>query len=229
MEQIPLALTGYLDTAAVPGDTDGTASFRIISSPADCTAEQEALIPCTTSQPQTAHALLHDCEPSDLLRVTGRLTLPGTADGPIRLDVDTIDVLWEAPQTEQPPETPADHSDRNRAIHALAEALTGIGYEPAAGEQPDICINIGPAGVHGLDVAHCHSIDVTTAATHRLADAIDAMLASRQPPRLGISLHPLAGAQLAKHFDELDLTALTRAVYDLLGDMPVNGIDDSDP
>ncbi|MFJ3310806.1 hypothetical protein ACIPSA_49325 [Streptomyces sp. NPDC086549] len=247
MERIPLALTGYLDTAAVPGDAVGTASWRLISSPADCTAEEEAVIPCTTSRPNLAHLLLTECQPSDLLRVSGSLTLPDTADGRIRLDVDTVDVMWEAPLQEQPPEDPADdHSDRDRAIQALAEALTGLAYEAAAGEQPDIRINIGPVGVHGLDVAHCHSIDVTTANTHKLADAVDAMLATLNslPPQAGTSLDPLTIAELTDYFDELDLTeltrevldatrpedrvAVTRALDDLFGDIPVTGIDDSD-
>lgn len=134
-ERIPFALTGYLDTDAVPGDAVGTASWRLISSPADCAVEEEAVIPCTTSRPDLAHTLLTECQPSDLLRVTGHLALPDTADGRIRLDVDTVEVMWEAPLKEQPPDGPADdHRDRDRAIHALAEALAGLAYEPAAGE-----------------------------------------------------------------------------------------------
>ncbi|MFM9499924.1 hypothetical protein ACKI1Q_40880 [Streptomyces galilaeus] len=88
--------------------------------------------------------------------------------------------MWEAPLPEQPPKGPADdHSDRDRAIHALAEALTGLAYKPAAGERPDIRINIGPVGLHGLDVAHCHSIDVTTAGTHKLACRFSTFLSGR--------------------------------------------------
>lgn len=248
MERIPFALTGYLDTDAVPGDAAGTASWRLISSPADCAAEEEAVIPCTTSRPDLAHMLLDECQPSDLLRVTGHLVLPDTADGRIRLDVDTVEVMWEAPPLpEQPPKGPADdHSDRDRAIHALAEALTGLAYKPAAGERPDIRINIGPVGLHGLDVAHCHSIDVTTAGTHKLADAVDAMLATLNslPPQAGTGLDPLTIAELTDYFDDLDLTeltrdvldatlpedrlAVTRVVDDWFGDIPVTGIDDND-
>lgn len=248
MDAIPLALTGYLDTAAVPGDGAGTASWRLISSPADCTVEEEAVIPCTTSQPDLAGMLLAECQPGDLLRVTGHLVLPDTADGRIRLDVDTVEVEWEAPLSQEPTDDgPADdHSGRDRAIQALAEALTGLAYEPAAGEQPAIRINIGPLGVHGLDVAHCHSVDVTTASTHQLADAVDAMLATLNglPPQAGTSLDPLTIAELTDFFDELDLTeltrdvlaaarpqdrlAVTRALDDWFGDIPVPGIDDSD-
>ncbi|WP_331720271.1 hypothetical protein OG985_50050 (plasmid) [Streptomyces sp. NBC_00289] len=246
MERIPFALTGYLDTDAVPGDAVGTASWRLISSPADCAAEEEAVIPCTTSRPDLAHTLLTECQPSDLLRVTGQLALPDTADGRLRLDVDTVEVMWEAPLQETPEGPADDHSARDRAIQALAEALAGLAYEPAAGEQPDIRINIGPVGLHGLDVAHCHSIDVTTASTHTLADAVDAMLAtlSSLPPQAGIGLDPLTIAELTDYFDELDLTeltrdvldatrpedrlAVTRALDDLFGDIPVTGIDDGD-
>lgn len=247
MERIPLALTGYLGTEAVPGDAVGTASWRLISSPADCEAQEEAVIPCTTSRPDLAHLLLTECQPSDLLRVTGHLALPDTADGRIRLDVDTVDVIWEAPAEEQPFERLADeHRERDRAIQALAEALAGLAYEPATGEQPDIRINIGPVGLHGLDVAHCHSLDVTTANTHKLADAVDAMLATLNslPPQTGTSLDPLTIAELTDYFDELDLTeltrdvldvtrpedrlAVTRALDDVFGDIPVTGIDESD-
>ncbi|MGW1171690.1 hypothetical protein [Streptomyces sp. NPDC002550] len=248
MEHIPFALTGYLDTPAVPGDAVGTAAWRLISSPANCAAEEEAVIPCTTSQPDLAHTLLTERQPGDLLRVTGNLALPDAADGRIRLDADTVDVLWEAPLQEQPQDggLAVDHGDRDRAIHALAEALTGLVCERASGEQPDIRINIGPVGVNGLDVAHCHSFDVTTANTHKLADAVDAMLAmlTSLPPRAGVGLDPLTIADLTDYFDELDLTAITRdvlnvtrpekrvavtrALDDLFGDIPATGIDDSE-
>ncbi|MCF1596857.1 hypothetical protein [Streptomyces muensis] len=138
IERIPLALTGYLDTAAEPGDAAGTASWRLISSPADCEAQEE-VIPCTTSQPDLAYTLLTECKPSDLLRVTGHLPLPDTADGRIRLDVDTVEVLWAAPPEEESTDAPVDdHSDRDRTIQALAEALASLAYEPATAEQPDI-------------------------------------------------------------------------------------------
>lgn len=57
----------------------------------------EAVIPCTTMGPEIAHALLTERQPGDLLRVTGHLTLPGTADGVMRPHADTLEVLWEAP------------------------------------------------------------------------------------------------------------------------------------
>ncbi|MGV9342886.1 hypothetical protein [Streptomyces sp. NPDC003688] len=246
MERIPFALTGYLDTAAVPGDAAGTASWRLISSPDGCAAEEEAIIPCTTGRPDLAHTLLTECQPNDLLHVTGHLALPDTADGRIRLDVDTVEIRWEAPLQEQPEGPADDHSARDRAIHALAEALTSLAYEPTTGEQPDIRINIGPVGLHGLDAAHCHSIDVTTANTHHLADAVDAMLATLTslPPQLRVGLDPLTIAELTDYFDELDLTeltgevleatrpedrrAVTRALDDFFGDIPITGIDDSD-
>ncbi|MFE7077256.1 hypothetical protein ACFU96_44945 [Streptomyces sp. NPDC057620] len=238
-QPIPFALTGYLDTAPVHGETMGSVSWRLISSPADCTVEEEALIPCSTSLPDLAHTLLTECQPGDLLRVTGHLTLPGTADSGFCLDADHIEILWEAPLAQPKDEPEADdHNARNRAILGLAEALTSSAYQRTPGEQPDIRIIIGPVGINDLDVAHCHSIDVTTARTRQLADAVDAMcamLGSQPPPEHG--LDPLALADLLDHFDGLDLTALTqavlatalpenriavtRAVDDLLGDIPV--------
>jgi hypothetical protein len=248
MERIPFALTGYLDTAAVPGDAVGTASWRLISSPTDCTMEEEAVIPCTTTLPDLAHTLLTECQPGDLLRVTGHLALPDTADGRIRLHADTLEVLLEAPLSEPPQDdAPADdHSARNRAILALAEALTGFAYERTPGEQPDIRIVIGPVGINELDVAHCHSIDVTTAGTHKLADAVDAMRAmlDSQPPPVDDWPDPQTLADLTDLFDGLDLTelthavldatwpenrvAVTRALDDMFGDIPVPGIEDTD-
>ncbi|MGW3853179.1 hypothetical protein ACWD74_40135, partial [Streptomyces fagopyri] len=100
-DRIPIAITGYLDTAATLGDNVDTASWRIISSPADCEAAEEAIIPCTTSRPDLAHRLLTECEPSDLLQVTGHLTLPTT--GRIRLEAHSVEVLWEAPLQEPTP------------------------------------------------------------------------------------------------------------------------------
>ncbi|WP_460074098.1 hypothetical protein [Streptomyces sp. YKOK-I1] len=259
MEPIPYALTGYLDSAGIPGTDLEAAAWRLTSSPEDCTDVQEAIIPCTTSRPDLAHILLTECQTGDLLRVTGHLTLPDTADGRIQMDVDTLEVLWavalELDQLQEEEDDgegedagvpePADHAARARAIHVLAEALTGLACDPAAGEQPDVRIHIGPVGGNELD-AYCHSIDVTTAMTHMLADAVDAMLAmvSSLPPQAGDGLDPLALADLAAYFDGLDLTELTRAVLDetrpedrlavtraldsMFGDIPVTGIDDND-
>ncbi|MEU5298019.1 hypothetical protein [Streptomyces umbrinus] len=244
MDPIPFALTGYLDSVAVPGNATGTASWRLTSSPTDCTEEEEAIIPCTTTQPDLAHALLTECQPGDLLRVTGQLALPGTADGSIRLHADTVEILYEAPLSEPPrDEVPADsHGDRNRAIHALAEALTDLASKRTPGEQPDIRINIGPVGINGLDVAHCHSIDVTTATSHKLADIVDALHDSQAPPE--DALDPQTLDDLTDCFDSLDLTeikrtvlkatppegriAVTRALDDMFGDIPVTGIEDTD-
>ncbi|MEV5786740.1 hypothetical protein AB0L42_38005 [Streptomyces sp. NPDC052287] len=244
--RIPIALTGYQDAAATPGSDVDTAAWRIISSPADCEGTDEAIIPCTTSQPDVARKLLTECQPSDLLRVTGYLTLPGTADGGIRLDVDTVEVLWEAPLQEQLPDRPTDdHTDRDRAIQALAEALTGLPCTTTAGEQPDVRINIGPIGLHGLDVTNCRSIDVTTTHTDQLTSAVAAMHATlnSRPPHAGSGLGSLSPADIPGFFDDLDLTELTggiaahrpekgatapRAWDDLLGNSPAAGVDDSD-
>ncbi|MCX4581054.1 hypothetical protein OHB41_49780 [Streptomyces sp. NBC_01571] len=227
IERIPIALTGYQDAAATPGSDVDTAAWRIISSPADCEAADEAIIPCTTRQPDVARKLLTECQPSDLLRVTGYLTLPGTADGGIRLDVDSVEILWEPPLQEQPPDHPTeDHSDRDRAIQALAEALTGLPCTTTAGEPPDVRINIGPIGLHGLDIGNCHSIDVTTTHTDQLTSAVTAMLATlgSLPPQAGTGLNALSPADIAGFFDDLDLTELTELTGDADASRPEHGV-----
>lgn len=69
--------------------------------------------------------------------------------------------------------TDAD-ADRTSAIAALAEALTGFG-QAALGPGQSIRIHISPTGALGSGLEHCHSLDVTPAIAHRLADYIDAM------------------------------------------------------
>ncbi|MFF8960783.1 hypothetical protein [Streptomyces sp. NPDC014894] len=54
-------------------------------------------MPCTTGDPRLAHALLTDIQPGDLLRVSGFLTLPDSADGAVRLSVDALEVLATVP------------------------------------------------------------------------------------------------------------------------------------
>jgi hypothetical protein len=131
MDAIPLALDGYLAAEAEPGDREGTVSWRLTCSAGTDHLVEEAVIPCTTMEPEIAHALLTERQPGDLLRVTGHLTLPHTADGIIRLHAESLEVLWEAPvldadRDDTDTATDAD-ADRNRAIAALAEALTGFG------------------------------------------------------------------------------------------------------
>ncbi|MFC4506147.1 MULTISPECIES: hypothetical protein [Streptomyces] len=254
MEPIPYALTGYLDRSVVSCTRPGTAAWRLTSSPDDCTEEQEAIIPCTTSDPALADRVLR-CQTGDLLRVTGHLTLPDTADGHIRLDVDNLKVLWEvALELEQSlpeeddaesdaPET-ADHGGRPAAVQALADALTALPHQH--GDQPGIRLVIGPVDDNALDLTHGHIIDITTATTHELASAVTAMAAmlASLPPQADTSLDPLTIAELTDYFDDLDLTeltrdvldetrpedrlAVTRALDDLFGDIPVTGIDDND-
>lgn len=248
MERIPFALTGYLDTAAVPGDAVDTAAWRLISSPADCEAEEEAIIPCTTSRPDLAHKLLTDCQPGDLLRVTGSLALPDTADGRIRLDVDHVEALWEAPLLD--PDVEADDTDtvtttdteHSNAITALAEAL----YELTRNSPGlTIGIQISPNGPLSSASEHAHILDISPALAHQLADHVNALsrhLHSQRPDDTVVDQQTIA--ELTDYFHELDLTeltrdvlnaarpedrvAVTRALDDLFGDIPVTGIDDSD-
>lgn len=251
MEPLPYALTGYLDRLPVPGTGIGTASWRLTSSPDNCTEEQEAVIPCVTSNPDLAHTLLTECHPGDLLRVTGHLTLPDTADGHIRLDADTLEVLSpteleleellqeesedDAPQTEA-------HDERARAIQALAEALYDL-TRNAPGQT--IGIQISPNGPLSSDPEHAHILDISPALAHQLADHVNALscyLHSQRPDDTVVDQQTIA--DLTDLFDGLDLTeltqavldatrpedrlAVTRALDDMFGDIPVPGTDDSD-
>ncbi|MBX7555204.1 hypothetical protein ABZX95_50195 [Streptomyces sp. NPDC004232] len=249
MDAIPLALDGYLAAEAEPGDREGTASWRLNCSAGTDHLVEEAVIPCTTMEPEVAHALLTERQPGDLLRVIGHLTLPDTANGVIQLHADTLEVLWEAPlldadgddaDTTMAAETDAD---RNSAIAALAEALTGFG-QAAPGPGQSIRIHISPTGALGSGLEHCHSFDVTPAMAHRLADYIDAMtcyLDSERPD--STVLDPQTIADLTELFEDVDLTdltnvvlnatrpenrpAVTQAMDDMFGDIPAP--EDTDP
>ncbi|MFE9770014.1 hypothetical protein ACFYPC_36740 [Streptomyces sp. NPDC005808] len=253
MEPLPYALTGYLDRIAVPGTGLGTAAWRLTSSPDNCTEEQEAVIPCVTSNPDLAHTLLTECQPGDLLRVTGHLTLPDTAEGHIRLDADTLEVL---PETEldleleellqeegedDAPET-EEHDERARSIQVLAEAL----YELTRNSPGrTIGIHISPNGPLSSDPEHAHILDISPALAHQLADHVNALschLHSQRPDATVVDRQTVA--DLTDLFAALDLTdltnkvlkatrpenraAVTRALDDMFGDIPVPGIEDTD-
>jgi hypothetical protein len=251
MDAIPLALDGYLATEPEPGDREGTASWRLNCSAGTDHLVEEAVIPCTTMEPEIAHALLTERQPGDLLRVTGHLTLPDTADGVIRLHADTLEVLWEAPlldagEDDADTVTATDvEADRNSAIAALAEALTGLAGESPPGSGHSIRFHISPNGTLGSGLEHCHSIDIAPALAHQLADYVDAMncYLDSQRPDTGTVLDPETIADLTDLFDDInliDLTnavlnatrpehrpAVTRAMDDMFGDVPAP--EDSDP
>jgi hypothetical protein len=249
MDAIPLALDGYLVAEAEPGDREGIVSWRLICSAGTDHLAEEAVIPCTTMEPEIAHALLTERQPGDLLRVIGRLTLPDTADGVIRLHAESLEVLWEAPLLDgdggaDTATAPDADADRNRAIAALAESLTGFG-EAAPGPGQSIRIHISPTGALGAGLEHCHSIDISPARAHQLADAVDRLnchLDSEQPD--GIDLDQDTIAVLTDLFDDIDVLDLTRTVLnatrpecrprvtqaldDMFGDIPVPGAEDTD-
>lgn len=97
MDAIPLALDGYLASDPVPGEQEGAACWRLVSSPTDQLAD-DATIPCTSTDPHVVDAVFIECRPGDLLRVTGHLTLPDIAGGVIRLHADHLEVLRGAPE-----------------------------------------------------------------------------------------------------------------------------------
>ncbi|MGV4890713.1 hypothetical protein ACSR0Z_29835 (plasmid) [Streptomyces viridosporus] len=219
MDAIPLALDGYLTADPVPGDRDGTVCWRLSCSADTDHMAEEAIIPCTTMEPEIVHALLTERQPGDLLRVTGHLALPVTASGVIQLHVESLEVLWEAPllDAEDGGDTATvtdEAADRNSALAALAEALTSLGHQAAPGPGRSIRIHLGPAETLGTDLEHCHSIDLTPARAHQLADAIDSLNCRLDDDRSDgdIVLDPQTIADLTDLFDDIDLIDLTRTV-----------------
>ncbi|MEE1735438.1 hypothetical protein PUR49_02665 [Streptomyces sp. BE147] len=102
METAPIALDGFLDEETVPGDLHGsTARFRLTVSPTDERTD-EMILPCTVTDPELAHAAIHDLVPGDKLRVTGYLQLPRTPDEPMWLVVAALAVLETAPLLSDP-------------------------------------------------------------------------------------------------------------------------------
>ncbi|UXX98070.1 hypothetical protein N7U49_48115 (plasmid) [Streptomyces sp. AD2-2] len=177
----------------------------------------DAVIPCTSQDPRVVHAVVTECRPGDLLRVTGHLTLPDAAGQGIRFQADTLEVLFEAPELggpedDEPTDAALEQADRNTAIAALAEALTGFAGQPGPGAS--IRIHISPNGALGTGLEHCHSIDITPARAHRLADHADAMscFPDSQNPDTGTVLDPETIAELSAVFETLDLVDLTGAV-----------------
>jgi len=216
MDAIPLAIDGYLTAEAVSGEQDHTACWRMTCSPTDRLAD-DAVIPCTSQDPQVAHAVVTECRPGDLLRVTGHLTLPDTAGGGLHLQADTVEILWEAPELSGPEDdaatdTPQPETDRNAAIAALAEALTSFAGQP--GPETNIRVHISPTGALGTGLEHCHSIDIAPAHAHQLADQADAMscFLDSQRPDAGAVLDPETVAELSAVFEGIDLVDLTGAV-----------------
>jgi hypothetical protein len=64
---------------------------------------------------------------------------------------------------------------RNQAIAHVHEALMLLAATARFDGQPTIRINLGPIGITGDDVQHCHSIDLPAKLVEALADAVDSM------------------------------------------------------
>ncbi|MFD9794246.1 hypothetical protein ACFWXK_25220 [Streptomyces sp. NPDC059070] len=216
MDAIPLVLDGYLNAAPVPGDSDGTACWRLSCSAATDHMVEEALIPCTTTEPEIVHALFTERQPGDLLRVSGHLTLPDTADGIVQLHADALEVLWEAPLLQPDEDTAtaaAAAADRNQAIHALAEALAALAGQASPGPEHSIRIHLSPTETRGLDAEYQHTFTITPVQAQRLTDAIDTLTCDRDSERPDEDeLDPQTIADLTDLFDGIDLMDLTRTV-----------------
>jgi hypothetical protein len=248
MDAIPLALDGYLAAAPEPGDREDIAFWRLTCSAGTDHLMEEAVIPCITTQPEIAHTLLTERQPGDLLRVTGHLTLPDTADGVLRLHADTLEVLWAAPVLDTDEDdtdtvaAPDTDTNRSNAITALAEALENLVRRSPSRERT-IGIDISPNGP-GMASEHAHILDISPAMAHRLADHLDAMscfMDSERPDSLVLAPETVADlTELFEDIDLIDLTntvlnatrpehrlAVTRAMDDMFGDIPAP--EDTDP
>jgi hypothetical protein len=111
-------LDGYLEDDPLPGDSLAlTALFRLTLSPTDDVAD-EAILPCTVTDPQLAHQVLHTLRPGDRLRVTGAIRLPQIPGDALRVCVSALEVLDTAPprlsrDTGALPQPPARAAEQN--------------------------------------------------------------------------------------------------------------------
>ncbi|MFD3920199.1 hypothetical protein [Streptomyces sp. NPDC058595] len=96
-----IVLEGFLDNQAVPGLHASTARFRLTVSPTDDLVD-DMILPCSITDPVMAHAVLHELQPGDQLRITGHLRLPRTPHEPMWLAVSTLEVLETAPLMNAP-------------------------------------------------------------------------------------------------------------------------------
>ncbi|MEV5620336.1 hypothetical protein [Streptomyces bacillaris] len=149
MDTEPVVLDGFLEEETVPGDLHGsTARFRIIVSPSDERTD-EMVLPCGVTDPELAHAVLHDLVPGDTLRVTGHLHLPRTPGEPMWLAVITLTVLETAPLDADPASVATAALERygpyvswfdadTDAVDVFTETGTWVGTAPAPDEIGDL-------------------------------------------------------------------------------------------
>ncbi|MGW5803408.1 hypothetical protein ACWFQ7_29435 [Streptomyces bacillaris] len=149
MDTEPVVLDGFLEEETVPGDLHGsTARFRIIVSPSDERTD-EMVLPCGVTDPELAHAVLHDLVPGDTLRVTGHLHLPRTPGEPMWLAVITLTALETAPLDADPASVATAALERygpyvswfdadTDAVDVFTETGTWVGTAPAPDEIGDL-------------------------------------------------------------------------------------------
>jgi hypothetical protein len=116
---------------------------------------------------------------------------------------------------------------RNQAIGHLHEALRLMATINPSGVQPTIRLNLGPIGITGDDIPHCHSIDLTAKHAEALSDAVDSMnaYAGSQPAQDATWPGEWSAAAISQNnpdlwdevndaFFEFDLRAITKDVLD---------------
>ncbi|AGK75101.1 hypothetical protein ACIF6I_36300 [Streptomyces microflavus] len=144
MDTEPIVLDGLLEEPSVPGGLHGsTARFRLTVSPTDERTD-ETLLPCGITDPELAHAVIHDLVPGDTLRVTGHLHLPRTPDEPMWLAVTTLAVLETAPLLTDPAPDPTAVLERFGpylcyldADTPVVEVFTETGQPVGTAPDPD--------------------------------------------------------------------------------------------
>ncbi|MGC5041063.1 hypothetical protein ACLQ2C_36610 [Streptomyces sp. DT73] len=209
---IPFVLDGYLTADTRPGERPGTASWRLTCSAGVDYRVDEAVIPCSTVQPQIADALLTELQPGDLLRVSGHLTLPTTAGGALWLDADTLEVLWQAPP---PPDDDGDTisapgEGADQAVAVLAQALAELARTaPVAKDNVRVHLSQTSPAKAGV----VRSLVLPPALAHKLADYVTTMachLDMERPDGLALDADTLA--DLTDLFDGIDPEELQNAV-----------------
>lgn len=114
------------------------------------------------------------------------------------------------------------HDRIRAAVDRLASALTELGYTDVVSIRPAIRLLLAPGEATTADAPHMHTLGLTTEIAELIADAVDALTATRNAEHaefvasLTPSIFALTKPDLARDidsaFDGIDLDELTRAL-----------------